>query len=292
MKNQLKNKFIFLILLGVFLCSSSFQKVYAQDVKKNKVRLKADYVKIMDGEVYFDIKAGSRIDKKNVNVANIELTVFNEFEDEKIKLGTITTNMKGASRLVLKDFNSLKPDSTNTYNIVVSFKGNDKFKRASKSINFKNADIKAELITKDSINYIRASLIDVSKDSLISNESLKVQVDRLFQALPLGEEFNLTDKNGTIIVPIEEGIPGVDGNITIEVVLSNNEIYGTVKALVIAPIGTPIVDESTFDERKMWSPRNKTPLFLLIFPNLLIFGMWGLIVYLIFNLFKISKSKI
>jgi hypothetical protein len=78
----------------------------------------------------------------------------------------------------------------------------------------------------------------------------------------------------------------------IEVVLNESDTYGTVKALVNAPVGTPIVDESTFDERKMWSPRSKTPIFLLIFPNLLIFGIWGLIIYLFVNLIKISKAKI
>jgi hypothetical protein len=63
-----------------------------------------------------------------------------------------------------------------------------------------------------------------------------------------------------------------------------------VKAIVTAPVGSLIVDESTFDQRKMWSSRDKTPIFLLIFPNILIFGMLGLIVYLTLNLFKISKS--
>ena len=290
-KNQLNFRFIILAIVSVFLFSASFQDIYAQGTKIYKVRLKADYVKIMDEELYFDLNASSRIDKKNVNIANIELLIFNEFYDEEIKLGSVTTNMDGECRFVIKDINTLKPDSTNTFNIVVSFKGNDKFKRASKSISFKDALIKAELVTKDSINYIRAKLLDTSKDSLISDTSLTVQVQRLFMPLYIGEEFYLTDENGTILVPIEEGIPGVDGNLNIEVVLNESDDYGTVKAIVIAPIGTPIVDESTFDQRKMWSPRNKTPIFLLIFPNLIIFGMWGLIVYLIINLFKIYKSK-
>ena len=290
-KNQLNFRFIILVFVSAFLFSASFQDIYAQGAKKNKVRLKADYFKIMNEEVYFDLKASSKIDKKNVDISNIELLISNEFYDEEIKLGSVTTNMNGESRFVIKDFTTLKPDSTNTFNIVVSFKGNDKFKRASKSISFKDALIKAELVTKDSINYIRAKLLDASKDSLISDASLIVQVQRLFQPLRIGEEFNNTDKNGTIIVPIEEGIPGVDGNLTFEIVLSDHDDYGTVKALVNAPLGIPIIDESTFDKRTMWSPRNKTPIFLLIFPNLLIFGMWGLIVYLIINLFKISKSK-
>jgi len=291
MKGNLKLSSLFIALLGVFLFTTSFQNLYAQNAKKNKVRLKAYYVKIMNEEVYFDINASSRIDNKNVNVANIDLTVYNEYDDEKIELGTIKTDMNGAGRCVVKDFNSIKPDSTNSYNILISFKGNEDFSRASKRLTFRLANIKANLITKDSINYITASLLDVSKDSLIGDASLTVQVQRLFQPLFVGEEFYITDESGTIVVPVEEGIPGVDGNLTIEVVLSDSDDYGTVKAIVIAPIGKPIVDESTFDQRKMWSPRNKTPIFLLIFPNIIIFGMLGLIVYLMFNLFKISKSK-
>lgn len=284
MKNQLIIRSFFLVLLSVFLGTVAF----AQTAKKNTVRLRAQYVKIMDGDVFFEIKATSRVNRKNINLSNIDLSIFNEFDGESILLGTVTTDMNGENIFVLDNINAIQPDSTNVYTVKVSFKGNDAFKKASRSISFKNADINAKLITKDSINYITATLIDKSADSPIENESLSVQVQRLFQPLQI-EEFNITDENGTIIVPIEEGIPGIDGILIIEVILNESDDFGTVKAIVNAPIGTPIVDESTFDQRTMWSPRNKTPLFLLIFPNLLIFGMWGLIIYLIINLFKITK---
>jgi hypothetical protein len=286
MKNQLNIRHFFLVLLGVFCISSSF----AQKIKKSKVRLKAQYIKVMDGEIYFDIKASSKVKKKNIDVSNIEIAVYNKFDDKKVKIGKAITNMKGESKFVIKNTNAIKADSTNIYTITFSFKGNDTFKKAKKSISFKDASIKAKLITKDSINYITATLLDKSTGNPISDESLNVQVKRLFRPLKIGEEFNYTDENGTILVPIDEGIPGVDGDLTIEVVLSDNDDFGTVKAIVKAPVGVPIVDESTFDQRTMWSPRNKTPLFLLIFPNLLIFSIWGLIIYLIANLFKITKS--
>ena len=289
-KKRLNFRSIFLLLLGMFLFSSGQQHLYSQDAPKNKVRIKAYYVKIMNKEIYFDISASSKIGNDNVDVSNIELTVYNEYDDEKVALGTTTTNMNGKSRFIIKDLNSIKADSTNTYNILISFKGNDAFKRASKRLSFMDAAIEAKVITKDSINYITAVLKDTSKDSVLTDASLTIQVQRLFQPLFIGEEFNITDENGTIIVPIEEGIPGIDGMLNIEVVLNDSDEYGTVKDIVMAPVGVPIVDESTFDQRTMWSPRNKTPIFLLIFPNLIIFGMLGLILYLVFNLFKIYKS--
>ena len=289
MKNRTKFRLVFLVLLGL-LFTIGFQNLYAQDAEKNRIRLGADFFKIMDAENYLEIKATARIQKRNTGVPNIPISVYYEFEDEKVILGNTTTNMEGESRFVLKNLNDIKPDSTNTYNLGISFKGNDSFKKASKSISFKNADIKAKIIAKDSINYITATLIDVSTDSPIIGESLDVQVERLFMPLKIGEEFNKTDENGTILVKVDNDIPGVDGILTIEVVLNDNDIYGTVKDLVVAAIGIPIVDESTFDQRTMWSPRNKTPLFLLILPNLIIFGLWVFIIYLSLNLFKIAKS--
>lgn len=291
MKGPIKFHFFIILILGMFLSNTGFHNVNAQNPKKNKIRLKVDYVKIMNEEIYFNIKASSKIGKDNVNVANIELAIYNEVDDDEVELGTTITDMNGESRFVISDFSTIKADSTNTYNIGVSFNGNQSFKKASKSISFKDANIEAKLIKKDSLNYITATLKDASQDSLISGASLTVQVERLFLPLFVGEEFYITDENGTITTLLEDGIPGMDGNLNIEVVMSDNEVYGTVKDKLIAPVGTPIIDESTFDERTMWSPRNKTPLFLLIFPNLIIAGMWGLIIYLAFNLFKIYKLK-
>ncbi len=222
---------------------------------------------------------------------SISISFFNVVNDESLPIGKTTTDTNGLGKLTLENINSIKPDSTLIFTVKAAFKGNDSFKRASKSVSFKNADINAKLVTKDSTNYIAATLIDTSTGLPMGNESLGVQVQRLFKPLQI-EEFNITDEIGTIFVPISKGIPGIDGVLNIEVVLNDSDDFGTVKALVEAPVGIPIVDESTFDQRTMWSPRNKTPIFLLIFPNILIFGIWGLIIYLFINLFKISKSKI
>lgn len=289
MRNRLTSGYIYLAFVGICIFSIGMQTIFAQTAEKSRVRLNASYVKIIDGAHYLDIKASARIDKQNIAVSNIEVTVYNEHEDEEIMLGSTTTNMEGESRFVLENFDAIKPDSTNTYNLGISFDGNDSFKKGSKNISFRDAHITAKLSTKDSINYITATLKDSGMDSVIVGESLGIQIQRLFQPLKIGEEFNFTDENGTIFVPIEEGIPGLNGNLNIEVVLEDSDEYGTVKAIINAPIGKPIVEESTFDQRKMWSARNKTPIFLLIFPNLIIFGIWGLIIYLIINLFRISK---
>ncbi|MCF6307085.1 MAG: hypothetical protein L3J09_03920 [Flavobacteriaceae bacterium] len=291
MKNHLTFKSIFLAIISVFVFATSFQTINAQSVKKNKLRIKGQYIHIMDGQAYLDLKTTAKVDKKNIKVSDADLYVFNELEEGSIELGKATTNAKGEAIYIFKDLNLLKADSSFVYNLLVSFKGNDHFKKAKKRISFKKVIIEAKLISKDSINYISAKLSDPITKEAVASTPLTIQVQRLYDPLILGEEFNETDENGEILIPVEDGIPGIDGIINLEVVLNDSDDYGTIKAIVKAPIGKVIVDESTFDQRTMWSPRNKTPIFLLIIPNLLIIGIWGLIIYLIINLFKISKSK-
>jgi len=290
MKNKPKYRFLFLVFLSLSIGSISFHNIHSQNSNKHKVRLQAYYFKIMDSISYFDIKATSKIKKKNTRVSNIKISVYNIQEDKKIELGNTITNHQGETRFIIKDLNSLKTDSIGTYKIIFSFKGDSLHKKASKKVKFKDATIKAKLVTKDSINYINALLFDKFLQIPIIDEPLTLRVQRLFKPLTLGKGFNMTDEKGSIQTPIENGIPGVDGILILEVVLYESDDYGTVIDLVKAPIGVPIVDESTFDQRTMWSPRNKTPLFLLIIPNVLTLGMWAIIILLIVNLFKIYKT--
>ena len=289
MKRYLISHTIVLTLIGITLFGLGLQSASAQEKTQNKVRLKVDYVKIIDGDSYLDISTTARINKKNVSVPYLDLVIYNETEQDDIELGTTTTNPKGKIKFVLPELASMLPDSSQIYTVKVAFKGNEGFKKASKSVRFKNANLSARLITKDSLNYISATLTDADSHDPISDEHLDIQVQRLFNPLKLGEEFNNTDDNGTILVFIEEGIPGIDGDLMIEVVLYDNDTYGTIKSIIEAPIGKVIVNESTFDNRTLWSTRSKTPLFILVFGNFLIIGMWGIIIYLIVNLFRIKK---
>jgi hypothetical protein len=267
-----------------------FGKLSAQEVEKTAVRLKLDYTKVINGQSYLDIKAIARIDGQMTNVPDISLEVYYELEEEEFPLGTAKTDMDGKSRYLLPPLKEIKADSSNTYTLGIGFNGNELFKRASKTVAFKDANIATTLFTKDSINYIQATLTDVVLKEPIVDQSLRVQVKRLINPLRIGKEFNYTDEDGTIIVPVEYGIPGIDGLLTLEVVYPDSDDYGTVKAVVEAPYGVPVIKDTTFNKRTLWGPRNKTPFFIIIFTIFLILATWGPILYLIRNLYKISKS--
>ena len=262
-------RFLVIILL---IWGSSWLSATAQE--KHRVRLKADYVKIMDANSILNIAATARIDKRNVDLPGLDLSVVNEVGEEEITLGTVRTDPNGEAQMMI-DLGALKADSLDTYSLSVKFKGTDSLRRASRSVTFRDAVIAARMIMRDSVHTLEAVLKDSAKDSLLSDQNVIVRVERLFAPLLISKEINMTDEFGTILVPVPEGIPGVDGNLKLEAVLEDSDDYGTVKAIINAPVGVPIVDESSFDERTLWSPRNKTPIFILLFTGLLVLATWG-----------------
>ena len=258
--------------------------------KKERLRIGAVYTKIMDGPVYLDLTTSARIDRSNVDVPHIDLEVYYEVDGEEFSLGEVQTDHNGEARLTLETMGQIQPDSAGLYMLGASFGGNDKFRAASRSVEFRDAVIRAELQKRDSINYVAATLSDVALDSVVEDALINVQVKRMFQPLRISEEFLMTDSEGSILVPVPGDIPGRDGVLELEVVIEEHDSYGTVKTTLDAQVGTPIVHKSTYDQRAIWARSSKTPIFILIFTGVLIFGSWGLILYLIINLLKIAKN--
>jgi hypothetical protein len=72
--------------------------------------------------------------------------------------------------------------------------------------------------------------------------------------------------------------------------IEDHDEFGSIFAFTMKKWGKPTVDDnSAFERRTLWSTRDKTPYWLLVFPNLIIFGVWGVIVYLVLQIFKIKK---
>lgn len=244
----------------------------------------------MNGETVIALSAKYKGENGFEPASGLAIQVYKKMPDDSLfNLGAATTNLEGKAKFVLNDSSLAKTKEAFVFTYVVKIENQPIYEYSETEINVSDANLSAAVEVVDSINQIRAALTDGLGQPLAS-QPLKVQLQRMYAPLPIGEESYETDENGSITVPIDAPMPGINGELTFEVVLNESETYGTVKALVIAPIGTPIIDQSTFDKRTLWSPPSKVPYYLLIFPNLIILGVWLPILVLIINLFRISRA--
>ena len=75
--------------------------------------------------------------------------------------------------------------------------------------------------------------------------------------------------------------------------VEDHDDFGNIFEYKLVKWGLPQVEASNpFEERNLWSTRDKTPISLLIFANVFFISVWGVIIYLVIQLSKLAKAKI
>ncbi len=277
---------VLVLFIGVIFLPITQKNIYAQK-KVQKARIKVNYTN-NNGLNLLKVSAKYKEHRKYKPATGLDIKVYNVLENDSLVLiGNGILDKKGTAAFnVANAFKNI----SDTYTFKVIHMASKKFKKATKSVSISVAYIKAELKKIDKVPTIFATLTDANNKP-IEGVELKVNLQRYFAPLAVGKSGYFTDVNGSISVPITRKMPGLNGKLNYEVVLEDSDDYGNIITVVKTNIGTQIKDLSTFDQRTMWSPPTKAPLFDLIVPNLLIFGIWGYLFVLIFNLYRISKYK-
>jgi hypothetical protein len=287
MKKVFTMKFAILIICAGYMVIN-IPQAKAQD-EQYKARLSAEYHKFMLKESFIDVNVKFRGEDGFAPAVDLPLNVYYLLaEDSMILVGEISTNKEGQAKFQIENNQLEITDSSVVHEYVIKIENSEKFKDAKRAVTFSDASLVAEVIDIDSVVHISAQLTDgVGKP--IAEERLKVMIHRLFAPLTIGDKYYETDDEGSILVPFENPLPGIDGILTFEIILESDD-YGIIHKIFEAPIGKVIVDESTFDQRTIWSPPSKTPIFLWIFANVLILGAWIGILILVVNMYRIYKS--
>ncbi|MBC2839260.1 hypothetical protein [Robiginitalea sp. SC105] len=273
---------------ALLLCSGL--NLSAQE--KNQVRVSLNHIAEMPDFSAVELQARFRGENGFEPAEGLGFDLFCVYpNDSLVATGSAITDNMGKTVFVLQEPGACNRDSTGTYTYRAISLDHPDFKQVEREISFRRAILDIHIVEENDQHYVKATLTDEYSGEPVSENPVRISVSRLFRPLAIGGDFNLTDDSGSVMVPVPGDIPGVDGNLTFEARVSDHEDYGTVKSRFTAPLGVPVTDQSTFDERTMWSPPDKTPIFLLTIPNLLILGVWGTIAYLLINLYKISKSK-
>lgn len=258
--------------------------------EKTKLRVSAGYQKVEGLESYIRISAKFKGLESVEPAEQVEFEVYQLTGEDSLRMvGKAVTGAKGIAKFGLDSLNpAVAGDGVLRFKIAIE--NNERFLDAEWDLRINEAHLSARVETVEDMHFISATLTDLNGLPL-RDQPLRIQLQRMYAPLLIGEESYNTDESGSIRVPVEERMPGIDGILTYEVLLNESEDFGTIKALVTAPIGVPIVDQSTFDQRTMWSPRSKTPTYLLLFPNAIILGVWIPLIALMLNVYRISKVK-
>ena len=109
--------------------------------------------------------------------------------------------------------------------------------------------------------------------------------------LPLSTDNLETDDDGMAELAYAGDIPGdSSGNMMVSAKLADADTYGNVLAFQNTNWGKKTKIDNGFSKlTALWASRANVPLWLLIMSNSIIGAVWGTIIYLVFQLFRIRK---
>lgn len=260
----------------------------AQD--KISPRLDMAYYQMDSAVRYLSLKVRQRVQKRFEPIGDAVVNVFLELPEETAKIGSVVSNINGEGKLLLPAEVLAAMHPLDEYSFYAEIPETDSLEEVTEYLVIKPSRL--TLKTDDSDKSIKVLLEAKANGNWEPFEGAEVAVfvQRRFGKILVGDESHVTDENGAVELAFDTEIPGdVNGRLTLESAVEDNDEIGNVYATVNVPWGLPMVAADRFYRRTLWGTRDKTPLWLLIFPNAMIAGVWGVIIYLIILIFKMKR---
>jgi hypothetical protein len=154
--------------------------------------------------------------------------------------------------------------------------------------------IQLSFSVEDSIKYLTAQVNEYAKDSIgapIEDLDLYLYVQRTFSRLPIGDYFNTTDENGRVKIEFPHDLPGdTAGNVVVIASIEEDENIEAAERSKVAGFGIPANIDPAENKRSLAAASAYAPISLLILVNGFILVVWGIIVYIFLQIFRIRRA--
>lgn len=277
----------FTLIVALLLLMTSAEHISAQ---KGPLTTRIDLTceQTFSGDITLVAKGRYKEERSYIPLTSQEFEFYAYIEGEEQVLGNSSTDNKGFARLDIKSLDGWDLDEDSYYTIGVNYEGSEQYKDNFEEYSFKRAKVKVE--TDDSED----KSIDVQIVEIIEGEEIPVEdieiavaVPMMFSDLIIGSEY--TDEDGMVSMTFPDDLPGDEnGNISFIAKTIDADDYGVVTQSLNKVWGKPkatVIEES----RSLWTP--DAPLWMVVTFSVLIIGVWGHFIYIIYELVKVKNEE-
>ena len=289
--NYPANPFIFLFLLT----GAMMGKTNAQEAAVSPTILSLHYFLPENQVPYIDINTKKKVGRKFEPVMRIAVKVyFNEISSKNI-LGNVVTGTKGEGRVALPSSFKIPWDSANEFKFIAVSDAAAGAESLTSDITIKKAILVIDTISTDGTKKVTAQLKEKKGNEWVAVKEIemKLRIKRMLGDLSVGEAESFTsDSTGLASADFKrDSIPGdKKGNIILVAKVEDNDSYGSLVVEKMVPCGKAVQENTHFWHRSLWATGNRAPLWLLFIALSIITGVWGTVIYIITQLFKIKRK--
>jgi len=284
--------FIVCSISVLFLLFTASSEALAEQTKKTRPRIFIEYFNTAVNERYLTLKVTTRINKRHRPVPGAEVKIYLDSIAQFSMLGAITTNSMGLATFDLpaKFFKAL-PQLTE-FTFICTITDHPDVENVTKELMIKEIELKVEFVHEYELKWIRAIVLEkTGPGSYVPVEDVAVQflVIRPFNMLPIAEQ-TVTNEDGKAAIIFPADLPGdATGHLVPVVKIDDSDDYGTVENRSTMQWGVPTIFSDNTTKRSLWAAGANAPLYLLLLTNGLIAATWGIIFYILFQIYRISR---
>ena len=289
-KKNIKTGFL---LLAVFFAGSF--NLFAQDSAKNKLSVTVHYYMSDNKMVYLLVNTETKIDKKFQPVKNSAVTLYLDSVNENNLIAKVTTNEDGVAKAFLPPALKTAWESSGNHTFLAVVEKNKDFDETQGEATVTKTKLSIDTTSDGETRSIIVSVSAWNGSEWIpaKDVEMKAGISRMGGILSAGDEATYTtDSSGSVTVEFKkDSLPGDEkGNIVLAAKVEDNDQYGNLLIEKTVPWGVSFKpDNSFFNQRTLWSTRNRTPPWLLFMAYSIVIGVWGTILYIVRQVFKIKK---
>ena len=218
---------------------------------------------------------------------------FNEISEDGL-IGIVITdgNGKGELHSTEEKFKSAITNQTH-FQFIALLNDTETYAMEKVELTIYETNLEIQCFEEDSVKYVTAifSQIDSARN-LIPLEDIEIHfyVQRMLGLLPVGGDYTYTNEDGEISIEFPDNLVGKsDGNVEIFVKVEDEEYYGNITNQTSIAWGIPFESKQRIENGSLWGNRANAPIFLIIISNIIILGVWFVILYLVLQIYKIRK---
>ncbi len=218
------------------------------------------------------------------------------YQDEAVPgklLGEATSNKKGTAVLILPEAKEKTANPTSEYTYIAAIENSDQVEDNQEEVKVTESAFDMTLSEEDSVRQVHISLTApdaTGKEVPAGDVEVSLYVERMFGLLKLSDDPETTDENGEATADFPAGLRGdTAGNLVIVARVEDHERFGNLEFRRKINWGIPLVIDPERDKHQLWSSRANAPIYLIVIVNSLLVGIWGVILYIIFQTYKIIK---
>jgi hypothetical protein len=288
----LKNKpgliLMTLLLVGI-ICN-------AQDStnEKKELQLNVTYYLPQNNVPYLLVTTKTKVERKFIGVKDLKVNVYLNSTSDSDLIQSFQSNATGEERIYIPPSFKGVWDAASSFRFIAVAAANKEFDETKGEIQVTKAKIEVDTSSTDETKNVTVNVKSLQNGEWIpaKDVELKIAVKRSIGNLPIGdEETYTTDSTGSVTAEFKRDSLFGDskGNFILVARTEDNEILGNIFAEKNVSWGVAPTIDNSFNNRSLWATRSKTPVWLLCMASSIVIGVWGTIIYLISQLFKIKK---